>query len=86
MVTVYVLQGSTGRRYVGMTNDLQRRLKEHRSGCTRSGRLLGDFRLLHTEEYPDHAEAREREKSLKSGRGREFLSAEYSRPGPAFGG
>ena len=86
MVTVYVLEGSTGRRYVGITNNLRRRLKEHRSGCTRSGRLIGGFRLLHKEEYPDHAGARDREKFLKSGQGREFLRAKYSRLGPAAGG
>jgi len=28
MVTVYVLKGETGKRYVGMTSDLPRRLKE----------------------------------------------------------
>jgi predicted GIY-YIG superfamily endonuclease len=30
MVTLYVLEGEKGKRYVGITNDLQRRLSEHR--------------------------------------------------------
>jgi putative endonuclease len=86
MVTVYVLEGETGRRYVGITNDLARRLKEHGSGQTHSGRLIGPFRVIHLEEYTDHVAAREREKFLKSGEGREWLSAEFPRPGPACGG
>jgi predicted GIY-YIG superfamily endonuclease len=85
MIAVYVLQGKN-KRYVGITNDLARRLAEHRSGSTKGGQIIGQFRLLHTEEFPDHASAREREKFLKSGEGREFLSGLYPAPGPASGG
>jgi putative endonuclease len=76
-IIVYVLQGET-KRYVGITNDLARRLKEHSNG-SHSGRLIGSrFRVLHTEEYPNYALARKREKFLKSGRGREWLSKTFS--------
>ena len=85
MVTVYVLQGET-RRYVGMTSDLTRRLAEHRSGNTKGGQAIGEFQLLHTEEFPDYTSARKREKFLKSGQGREFLSSLYPATGPASGG
>jgi len=72
MVTVYVLQGRN-RRYVGITNDLARRLAEHRSGQTQGGRIIKEFVVLHTEQYSDYVSAREREKFLKSGAGREYL-------------
>jgi len=85
-VTVYVLRGTSGKRYVGITNDLARRLQEHASRRTKAGQLLGAFRLIHTEEYPDHAAARQREKFLKSGQGRAWLDNLESRPRPAEGG
>ena len=73
MITLYVLKSETGKRYVGITNDLSRRLCEHRSKKTKSGQLLKDFYVLHTEEFPDYKQARIREKFLKSGQGRKWL-------------
>ena len=87
MVTVYVLQGrTTAKRYVGITNSLERRLSEHRSGLTKSGQIIGYFDLIHTETFPDHTTARVREKFLKSGAGREWLKARYPRSWSATGG
>jgi putative endonuclease len=85
MVIVYVLQGKA-KRYVGITNNLNRRLAEHKSGHTKSAQLVGQFKLLHTEEFSDHVSARKRGKFLKSGQGREFLSRLYPATGPASGG
>jgi putative endonuclease len=84
-ITVYVLQGKR-RRYVGITNNLSRRLSEHRSGATRGARVIGQFRVLHTEEFDDYSSARQREKFLKSGRGREFLAFLYPATVSASGG
>ncbi len=86
MITLYVLEGEAGRRYVGITTNLPRRLGEHRSGSTHSGRLIGKFAVIHTEEFPDYSQARKRERFLKSGQGREFLVARYPRKRPACGG
>jgi len=84
-VTVYVLQGKE-KRYVGITNNLTSRLVEHRSGHTKGAQIIGRFKLLHKEEYPDYKSARKREKILKSGIGREFLNQLYPATGPASGG
>lgn len=73
MITLYVLKGKTGKRYVGITNDLSRRLKEHRSHNTKGGQLLDDFLVLYTESFPDYNSARIKEKFLKSGQGRKWL-------------
>jgi putative endonuclease len=73
MITVYVLKGLKGKRYVGITNDPDRRLKEHRSGSTKGGQVIGDFNLLYTKECRDYDTARKLEKFLKSGQGREWL-------------
>jgi len=73
MYTVYVLRDSRGRFYKGMTNDLSRRLQEHRSGQTRSTKYLKNLQVAYTEEFEDSAEARRREKYFKTAAGRRFL-------------
>jgi putative endonuclease len=86
MVTLYVLKGKTGKRYVGITNDLSRRVKEHRSKKTKGGQLVDDFLLLHTEDFRDYKTARSREKFLKSGQGRKWLDELELESEPARGG
>jgi putative endonuclease len=86
MITVYVLSGETGTRYVGITNNLPRRLSEHHAHRSKGGQLLGAFSLALTEEYPDYATARRREIFLKSGQGRKWLDTNLIRPEPAEGG
>ncbi|MCC6143066.1 MAG: GIY-YIG nuclease family protein [Candidatus Hydrogenedentes bacterium] len=79
MVILYVLQGDNRKRYVGITNDLTRRLAEHRSGHSKAGQLLGNIQLLMTEEFDDYPTARKREMFLKSGQGRAWLDARFPR-------
>jgi putative endonuclease len=86
IVTVYVLKGESGKRYICITNNLGRRLKEHRSGTTKGGQILGEFELLYKEQYLDYKEARIREKFLKSGIGRKYLDDMENRTRPAGGG
>ncbi len=86
-ITLYVLKGQESRkRYVGITNDLARRLREHASGVSKAGQVLGRFSLFHLEEFQDYATAREREKFLKSGQGRKWLDQLEAGSGPAGGG
>lgn len=76
MYYVYVIESvKDGKRYTGMTNDLERRLREHNAGHpgTVSTRGRGPFKLFYYEKVFDGLTAREREKFLKSGKGREFL-------------
>ena len=86
MITVYVLRGSKRKRYVGITNNLPRRLDEHSSGQTKTGQIIVEFEVLHTEGFSGHATAREREKFLKSGQGRKWLDELEQRTRPAEGG
>ncbi len=73
-VTVYVLEGlANGKRYVGIAEDLHARLRDHRARRTKGAQLIADFRVIHTEWYETYAEARMREKFLKSGAGRAWL-------------
>ncbi len=71
---VYVLKSrKTGYRYVGQTNNLARRLKEHEAGVTSSIRFQLPFDPLHIEHFETRKEAMRRERFLKSGKGREWL-------------
>jgi putative endonuclease len=73
LITLYVLKGKAGKRYVGITNDLSRRLREHHSGHSKAVQIIGKFSVIHTESFNDHKSARLKEKFLKSGQGRKWL-------------
>ncbi len=74
MYTVYVLYSDKfNRTYTGFTNNLERRVKEHNSGQSRSTKAFMPWRIVHKEVYETRQEAREREKYLKSGIGRDFI-------------
>jgi putative endonuclease len=83
LITVYVLKGKSGKRYVGITNDLSRRLSEHRSGHSKAGQIIGTFTVIHTESFTDHKSARNKEKFLKSGQGRKWLDELEAESEPA---
>ena len=59
--------------YVGLTNDVPRRIKEHNLGRNHSTKAYAPFRLLFYEEYPSRMEARIREKYLKSAAGKRWI-------------
>ncbi|MBZ0147532.1 MAG: GIY-YIG nuclease family protein [Pseudorhodoplanes sp.] len=64
---VYILASRRyGTLYIGITNNLQRRLEEHRLGSG-SGfvRQYGVYRLVHIETFDDPESAIQREKRLK---------------------
>ncbi|MBI4436526.1 MAG: GIY-YIG nuclease family protein [Candidatus Omnitrophica bacterium] len=63
--------------YIGMSKNPEERLGEHNSGDSKYTKGRRPFRLIHKEEFPSRALAREREKYLKSGIGREFLKESF---------
>ena len=75
MAFVYVLRSlRNNKRYVGFTEKSpERKLAEHNNGATRWTRHNGPFVLLHVEPFAESAEARKRERFLKSGKGRQWL-------------
>jgi putative endonuclease len=71
MFFVYVIiSESTGKRYIGQTNDLPRRLAEHNSRQhnprKHTSRNRGPWRLALSEPWPTRADAMRREKWLNS--------------------
>jgi putative endonuclease len=76
MFTVYALKSEKdGRIYVGFTQDINRRLKEHNSGKTKSTKGWAPWFVIFTEEVETREEARVREIYLKSGVGKEYLKS-----------
>jgi len=75
MYYVYVLKSQYDEGlYIGRTNDLRRRLKEHNDGESFSTSFRGPFNLLYYEAYRDEKDAIKREKALKlRGNARRFL-------------
>ncbi|MDO8570007.1 MAG: GIY-YIG nuclease family protein [Candidatus Daviesbacteria bacterium] len=71
---VYVIQSEKdGSLYKGLTNNLERRLKQHNQNKSQSTKGKSPYRLVYFEECLDRIEARIKEKYFKSGVGREFL-------------
>jgi len=70
---VYVLELENGKYYVGQTNDLRRRLREHREGRSPFTRRNPMRKLVYWETFSTRGEAMKREKIIKSGKGREWI-------------
>ena len=67
------------RIYVGLTSNLERRIKEHNEGKTKSTMAFRPWKIIYTQECDNRLLARKREKYLKSGCGKEFLKQNYKK-------
>ena len=67
---VYILASRTRELYIGVTNDLNRRVAEHRAGINPDDHAYRHeiFRLVYVERTSDVREAIRREKQLKGWR------------------
>jgi putative endonuclease len=79
MYNVYVLKDKDGNLYKGLTSNLERRLREHKSGHTMTTSKMSGLRVVYKEEYNNFEEARKRELYLKSAAGRRFLKKKLGR-------
>ena len=84
---VYIIESiSTGKRYVGQTDDLDSRVAEH--NCFEhnprkyTSRNPGPWELIHNEQFLTRSEAMKREKWLKSGIGRQWIIENIGRTSP----
>ncbi len=78
MYYVYLIQNEDGKRYIGYTKDLKRRLSEHNSNNNASTRGHR-WELIYYEAYKSEEDAKERERKLKQdGRSRRHLYARVS--------
>ena len=65
---VYILRTSSNTLYVGQTNNLEKRIREHESKSVKSAkyiRYFPSFELVYHEKHPTKSEAMRREAQLK---------------------
>ena len=75
MYAVYVLKSSTDQTlYVGYTNQLERRFAEHQAGQVSSTKDKRPLELVYAELYKNKLDATARERYLKTGWGRRYLT------------
>ena len=73
-IKVYILKSlKDGARYVGMSEDINRRLHEHNNGKNRYTKGHMPWKIIYHEEFETWAEARVREKYFKTSAGRRYL-------------
>jgi len=71
---VYAISSTTKKYiYVGQTNNLERRVRQHQSGKEKTTRDYRPFKVILTEKHLNRVDARVREKYYKSGSGKERL-------------
>ncbi|OGH47057.1 MAG: endonuclease [Candidatus Levybacteria bacterium RIFCSPLOWO2_01_FULL_39_10] len=76
MYLVYAIRSEVdGRIYVGISANVQRRLKQHNAGYVFSTKGFRPWKLIYSEETFNRKRARVREKYLKSGVGKELLKS-----------
>ena len=70
---IYIIYSeSFDRYYVGLSKDIDSRLKTHNSGKVKSTKAFKPWILVHTEQFETRIEARKREKYFKSSAGRRW--------------
>jgi len=66
MFYVYILKSKKDSElYIGSTNDLKKRIKQHKAGLVRSTKFRNPFILVYYEAYFSENDARRREQGLK---------------------
>lgn len=74
MFYVYVIKSQKdGKSYTGFTEDLRKRLRQHKEGKSSSTKYRGPFILVYYEASINEEDARAREKYLKSGMGKRYI-------------
>ena len=75
MWTVYLISHTSGEIYIGVTNNLKRRIQEHQNGGKKfTTRVDGSWKLVYAEAYADKTDAYQREARLKDhGRAKQEL-------------
>lgn len=70
---MYILHSTEFNKfYVGLSQNIDKRLKEHNEGWSKSTRPYIPWRVVHSEKFKTRMEARTREKYLKTAAGRRW--------------
>lgn len=63
---LYILKNTKGRHYIGISSNIEQRLKTHNAGYVRSTKTYRPWSLVYTELHASRIEARKREVLLKN--------------------
>ena len=77
--SVYVIKCENASFYIGQTDNLLKRWKEHKQGEVDWTKKYKPIEVIHCEEFKTRDEAVKREKELKTGFGRKWLKREYEK-------
>ena len=69
MYRVYILRNPSGRHYIGLTDDVPRRVRQHNRGVSTWTRQRGPWSLVWQSENSSLSEARKLENFLKRQKG-----------------
>ena len=75
MYTVYVIEDENSLRYIGQTENIDKRLEEHNSGLSFYTKRGKNWKIIYTEEHSTRSESMRREKYLKSWKWRDEIRA-----------
>ena len=70
---VYILKSQNGTFYVGSTSDLERRLKQHRKGHTRTTKNRNILTMVFVQQFSNLLEARRIEKRIKNWKRKDYI-------------
>ena len=74
MVYIYVLYSDSAKKhYVGMTENLKKRLREHNAGKSTFTSSFIPWKIIYFEMANDYKNARIREKYLKTAAGKKYI-------------
>ncbi|MDO8499399.1 MAG: GIY-YIG nuclease family protein [bacterium] len=74
MFTVYILYSEKlQRRYIGSTDDIKRRFKEHNSGKVSFSSKGVPWKIIYLEMFTNKKDAQNEERFLKTGKGRDRM-------------
>jgi len=72
---VYILLSKRDNKlYIGYTNNLKNRLQKHNAGKVQATKFRIPLSLIYYEAYLDESDARNRERFLKTGWGRNYIN------------
>jgi len=71
---IYILHSNKlDKNYIGLTNNIERRIKQHKKGESKFTSATNDWKLIYYEVFLSKTDAELEEKFLKSGKGRERI-------------
>ncbi len=74
MFYTYIIQSnSTGKYYIGSTQDVNERLNRHNGGRSEYTKNRGPWEVKHAEKFADLASARKRENFIKRQKSKKYI-------------